>query len=335
MMLSWKHKLAGAVMASLATTATATASVASASAARARPKAKHLTTLDLSYNPYSNDASMYIGIQKGFFRKQGLNIKLHLTSSPIPSVAALEAGQAQLAFVTIVVDVNVSAHGTPLQCIASVDGNQGTDPKTDGTVLVANPKAGISSVSDLKGKTVATVQLASLNTLDVEEMVHAAGVNPGAVHLVPMPFQEMPQALAQGTVDAAVITSPWSATAIQNGGKVIAHPNITVMGGQSTVCFAATSSYAKHHVKLMKEFQAGMDEAIAYSKAHPRAAAATLVKYGLATSVGEAMSSKLGTDFDPTIKVSSIAKTERLLERFGYITAAEAPNPKSLVFPGA
>jgi NitT/TauT family transport system substrate-binding protein len=337
-MKTWKRKLAGATAASFAVALGAAAPAgATAHAARPQraPRAKHLTTLNLSYNPYSNDSSMYLAIEKGIFRQHGLNLKLHLTSSPIPSVAALESGESQLAFVTITVAINVTAHGTPLKCISSVDGNQGTNPQTDGTLLVANPKSGISSIADLKGKTVATVQLASLNTLDVEEMVHEAGVNPGAVHFVPMPFQEMPQALQQGTVDAAVITTPWSATAVQNGAKVIAHPNIVVMGGESTTCFAATASYADHHVKLMKEFQAAMDQAIAETKADPAAAAATLVKFGLATNLKEAEASKLGTDFNPTIKVSSIAKTERLLERFGYITSSQAPNPASLVFPGA
>lgn len=294
---------------------------------------KSLTTLQLDYVPYSNDSSLFLGIKRGYFRQNGLKISLTTAVAPTFVVAAMESGQEQLGFVTTVVAVNLAAHGTTLKCVSSVDGNQTSNAAQDGTLLVANPSSGISSVKDLVGKTVATVQLASLNTLTVQEMVKDAGINPGSVHFVSMPFAQMPQALQQGTVQAAVITTPFSETAIANGAKLIAHPNVVEMAGQSTTCFAATNQWVSHHVKIAKEFQTAMDEAIAYTKSHPAAAAATLPAYGLATSLQNAEQAKLGTDFNPTILPSSLSKVGRLLERFGYITTI--PDPNSLIFPGA
>ena len=333
-MTSFTRKLAGGLAVSLAIGATAAGSAGAAGASHVR-HAKQLTKLTLSYVPYSNDSSLFLGIKKGYFRKQGLAISLNTAANPGVVIAALESGEAQLGFATIVVAVNATAHGTPVKCVSSVDCNQGSNPAQDGTLLLANPKSGINSVADLAGKTVGTVQLASLNTLDVQEMMKEAGVNPGAAHFVPMPFAQMPQALAQGTVQAAVVTSPFSATALAEGMKLIAHPNITVMAGEATTCFVATNNYLAHHIKIAHEFQTAMDEAIAYTKTHLREAAATLPAYGLATSVSTAMQAKLGTDWDPTITPASVAKTERLLERFGYIQASTAPDPKSIIFPGA
>lgn len=333
-MTSWKRKLASGLAVSLAVGATVAGSAGATGTSHAR-HAKQLTRLNLSYVPYSNDSSLFLGIKKGYFRKEGLQLSLSPAANPGVVIAGMQSGQDQLGFVTVVIAVNATAHGTKLKCVSSVDGNQGTNVAQDGTLLVANPNSGIKTVADLKGKTVATVQLASLNTLDVQEMVKEAGVNPGAVKFVSMGFAQMPQALQQGTVQAAVITSPFSATAIQNGGVLVAHPNITVMAGESTTCFAATDGYLAHHIKIAHEFQKAMTESILYTKTHLREAAATLPGYGLATSVATALQAKLGTDFNPTIKVSSVAKTERLLERFGYITPATAPDPKSIIFPGA
>lgn len=262
-------------------------------------------------------------------------MNLTTAAAPTATIAGMVSGQEQFGFVTTVVLVNAAAHGTDLQCASSVDGNQTSNTAEDGTLLLANPSSGIHSIADLAGKTVATVQLASLNTLDVQELTKQAGINPGSVRYVSMPFAQMPQALQQGTVQAAVVTSPFSATALADGARLIAHPNVLVMAGQSTTCFAATNTYLRHHVKVGQEFQAAMDESIAYTKSHPDVAAATLPGYGLATSVKTAEQAKLGTDYDPTIKISSLAQIERLLERFGYITTSNAPTPKSLIFPGA
>jgi len=339
-MMSWRRKvtagLAAAVVIGGATAGavlTGTASAAKAPAARSH--AASLTKVTLDYVPYANDSSLFLGIKRGMFRQHGLDVSLATAANPGVVISAMESGQDQFGFVTVVVAVNAVAHGTALKCVSSVDGNQTPDVAQDGTLLLANPSSGIKSVADLAGKTVATVQLASLNTLDVQEMTKQAGINPSSVHYVPMGFAEMPQALKQGTVQAAVIVAPFAEAAVAAGAKVIAHPNVVVMSNQATTCFASTDSYLAHHVKIADEFQAAMNEAIAYTKTHLDAAAATLPAHGLATNVKAAEQEKLGTNFVTTITPGSVAKTERLLERFGYIKPSQVPNPKSIIFPGA
>lgn len=312
--------------------ASAGAAVHPASVHHAKSRAK-LVTVNLSYVPYSNDSSLFLGMKEGFFRKHGLKVNLTTAVAPTFVVAALESGQQQFGFVTTVVLANLAAHGTMLKCVSSVDGNQTTNVNQDGTLLVANKNSGIKSVKDLVGKTVATVQLASLNTLDVQEMAKEAGINYQSIHFVPMGFSLMPQAVVQGTVQAAIITTPFSQTAIDNGAVLIAHPNLAIIPGESSTCFAATDTYLAHHVRIAKAFQAAMTESILYTPGHMKKAAQTLVDNGLATSLHAALTTKLGTDFNPVIKASSIAKMERLLKRFGYITTM--PDPASLIFPGA
>lgn len=304
-------------------------------AVRAHTQLPHnqLTDVTVSYVPYSNDSSMFLAIRKGYFKKHGLSVTLTTAAAPTFTVAAVESGEAQFAFVTTVVLVNIAAHGTALECVSSVDGNQTTNVKDDGTELLTNASSGIHSVADLAGKTVATVQLASLNTLTVQDLASKAGINPSSIRFVPMGFATMPQALQQGTVQAAIITSPYSQTAEANGAVVIAHPNVSVMPGQSTTCFAGSQSWVHGHQRIAKDFLAAMDEGIAYTKNHPEAAAATLQSYGLATSLSDAESQKLGTDFNPIIKPISLAKVATLLEQFGYITTPA--NSRSLIFPGA
>lgn len=317
----------------LAVGGTATAAGAALSP-QARTRVHRLTTLNLSYTPYSNDSSLFLGMKKGFFAAEGIRVKPTPQANAVVGFSKLESGEAQLAFASITQVVDARAHGTKVKCLTSIDGNQGKNVAQDGTMLLANPKSGISSVADLKGKTVATVATASLLTLTVDEMVHATGVNPGSIRYVTMGFPEMPQALAQGTVQAAIVAAPFSREAASAGMKVLGHPDVVVMGGQSTVCFAATDGWIAHHLKLAHGFQAAMDHSIRYTKTHLRPAAATLVAAGLAKNVSQALSAKLGTDWDPRVRVASIAKTERLMKRFGLISPSQVPNPKSVVLPG-
>jgi NitT/TauT family transport system substrate-binding protein len=301
-------------------------------AAAAKPQ-NALTTINLSYVPYSNDSSLFLGMKRGYFRQHGITVNLSTAAAPTFTIADIESGQAQLAFTTTVVLVNSAAHGTGLECVSSVDGNQTTNVKDDGTLLLATPQSGIKTVADLVGKTVGTVQLASLNTLTTQAMVQKAGGDPRKVQFVSMGFALMPQALQQGTVQAAIVTEPFADEAVAEGMVVVAHPNISIMAGQSTTCFAGTQTWVNSHKRLAKNFLEAMDEAIAYTKSHPAAAAATLQSYGLATSLANAESQKLGTDFNPIIKPISLAKVATLLEQFGYITTPA--NSRSLIFPGA
>jgi NitT/TauT family transport system substrate-binding protein len=326
------RRLAGGLVALLALAAGGMAGAAPAwAAARAAHK---LTTLNLSYVPYSNDSSLFLGIEKGFFAKRGIKLALSTAANPGVVIAGMESGQYQIGFSAIVEVIDARAHGTLVRCVSNVDGNQSADATTDGTTIVANPKAGVTKLADLKGKTVATVQTSSLNSLTADDLAQAAGVDPSTLHYVTMGFAEMPQALAQGSVQAAIITSPFSQEAVQEGMKVLAHPNVSVMANQSTVCFAATDSWLASHAKLAHAFQQAMAESIAYSKSHQAEAAATLVSHGLAKNLAQAESYKLGTNWNPKLYVSSIQKTEKLLERYGFIQASQAPKPSSVIYPG-
>ncbi len=332
-MRNWTSRVAGGLAASLAV-AGAAAGMAGAASPRRAVAHRSLTTLNLSYVPFANDAALFLGMKQGFFAKQGLKLNLSTAANPGVVIAGMESGEYQLGFSAIVEVISATAHGTDIKCVSNVEGNQSANTSQDGTMILANPKSGISSVKDLVGKTVATVQTASLNSMTTDEMVYEAGGNPGQIHYVTMGFAQMPQALAQGTVQAAVATSPFAQTAVAEGAKVIGHPNVAIMANQSTTCFAATDSWVNHHLKLAHEFQTAMTESVAYAKTHARAAAATLVSAGLATSVQQALGFKLGTNWDPQILPSSVVKTEHLMERFGFIQAAQAPKPDVLILPG-
>jgi NitT/TauT family transport system substrate-binding protein len=232
--------------------------------------AKKLVNINVGYVAYSDDDALFLAIQDGMFAKHGLNVSLTSQANPIDVVSSMISGAEQFGFVTTPVLVNVNSKGTPLKCVSTVDGNQPTKVADDGTMLVAAKGSGITSLKGLAGKKVATVQTSSLNSLSVETLARQAGVAPGSYQLVQLPFPQMPAALTEGQVQAAVITSPYVNTAIADGATVIDHPNVVLFGGATVTCMSALGSYIRKNPAVVADFHAAMNEATAYAQATSR-----------------------------------------------------------------
>jgi NitT/TauT family transport system substrate-binding protein len=274
--------------------------------------------INVGYVAYADDAALFLGIQNGIFAKHGLNVTLTSQANPIDVVSSMVSGQEQFGFVTTPVLVNVNSKGTALKCVSTVDGQQPTNPAEDGTMLVAAKGSGITSLKDLAGKKIATVQLSSLNSLAVEVLAKRAGVSPSSYQMIAMPFPQMPAALSAGHVQAAVIVSPFVNTATAQGATVIDHPNVVLFGGGTVTCLSALGSYISKHAGTVTAFHSAMDQAVAYSESHQSAAKATLAKY-LSITPAIAQKQILSTNWDPAFNVGSITQIEADMQAFGLL----------------
>jgi len=277
-------------------------------------------SVTFGYVPYGDDGPLFLGIEKGFFSSRGLNVKPVPAAAPTPIVAILVSGQEQFGFVTTNVLVNAVSHGVPIKCVSTVDGNQSPSPHHDSAVLLAAPGSGVTSVSQLQKKTVAVVQLNSLNSVDVQQEVSQAGGDASTVHLISLPFPQMPQALKSGRVAAAMVVSPFSATAIKEGARPLAFPNSSLFPNGTITCIAASTSYIKSHGAQVRAWQAAVNQSAQYAKSHLSAARATLTKY-LSLSPIAAAHAVLSTNWQTAIDEASVLKQETLLKKFGALAS--------------
>lgn len=275
-------------------------------------------SVTFGYVPYGDDGPLFLGIEKGFFSSRGLTVKPVPAAAPTPIVADLVSGHEQFGFVTTNVLVNAVSHGVPIKCVSTVDGNQSPSPHHDSAVLLAAPGSGVTSPSQLQNKTVAVVQLNSLNSVDVQQEVSQAGGSASTVHLISLPFPQMPQALKSGRVAAAMVVSPFSATAIKEGAKPLAFPNSSLFPNGTITCIAASTSYIKSHGAQVRAWQAAVNQSAQYAKSHLSAARATLTKY-LSLSPVAAAHAVLSTNWQTGINEASVLKQETLLKKFGAL----------------
>jgi NitT/TauT family transport system substrate-binding protein len=325
------HKSARyAIGALLAVTALAASACSSSSSSPAAPAGTassgtasasgSVTNVTLGYVPYSDDASLFYAQSSGIFKQHGLNVTFVAQASPVAVEASMASGTEQFGFITTPVLINLNSKGVNVKCVSSVDGSEPSTPADDSTVLVAAKGSGITSVKDLAGKNVAEVQLTSLNSLAVEILAKQAGIDPSSIHQVAIPFPQMPAALAQGRVQAAVIVAPFTDTATSEGATVLTHPNVDLFPNGTVTCLDAMGSYISANPTVVSEFRAAMDQSIAYSQTHEAVVKQTLVK-GLSLTPAVAAKQILATNWNPALNTASITMIENYMKQFGVITS--------------
>ena len=320
----------GATLLALAATATAACGSSPASSSGTGTGAGStasgsgaVTNVTLGYVPYSDDASLFYAQDSGIFRKHGLNVSFVAQASPVAVEASMASGTEQFGFITTPVLINLNSKGQSVKCVSTVDGNEPTNPADDTTVLVAAKGSGITSLKDLSGKNVAEVQLSSLNSLSVMVLAKQAGVDPTSIHQIAIPFPQMPAALAQGRVQAAVIVAPFTQTALGDGATIITRPNQDLFPNGTLTCLDAMGSYISANPAIVSEFRAAMDESVAYSATHQSVVKQTLAK-GLNLPMATAEKQVLSTNFSTTFNTASIGQIENDMKEFGIITSAPA-----------
>ena len=277
------------------------------------------TSVTVGYVPYADDVALFLAKDNGYFARHGLNVSLAPAANPIAVVSSMVSGQQQFGFITTPVLINVNAKGTSLKCVSTVDGQQPAPPAPDSTALVAAKGSGITSVAGLAGKKVATVQLTSLNSLSVWVLAKQAGINPKSIQLIQMPFPQMPAALSQGRVQAAVIVAPFVDAALAQGAAVLNRPNQLLYPHGTVTCMSALGSYISKNPAVVTAFHAAMDQAVAYAKTHQSAAKATLAKYLTGLSPAAAQKEVLSTDWDPVLHPATVGQIEGYMTQFGIL----------------
>ena len=310
-------------------TASTGASSAPANASGSASAPATVTNVTLGYVPYSDDASLFYAQSSGIFKKHGLNVTFVPQASPVAVEASMASGTEQFGFITTPVLINLNSKGVNVKCVSTVDGNEPTNPANDTTVLVAAKGSGIKGVKDLAGKNVAEVQLTSLNSLSVMVLAKQAGIDPHSIHQIAIPFPQMPAALAQGRVQAAVIVAPFTQTALGEGATVLSHPNQVLFPNGTLTCLDAMGSYISANPTIASEFRAAMNEAVTYSATHQAEVKQTLVK-GLSLTPAVAAKQVLATNFSTTFNTTSITQIENDMKEFGIISSA--PPASSLIW---
>jgi NitT/TauT family transport system substrate-binding protein len=275
------------------------------------------TTLKVAYVPYVGAAPFKLGIEKGFFKKRGLEIQDSEGPAPAPIMAQVTSGQLDIGFTTIPALIAAVSGGAPLQAISAFDGV--IDPDNPQGAILVKEGSGIKSPKDLEGKKVGVVALQSELDVLLHEVVKRDGGDQEKVQSVQVPFPEMLAALKADRVDAVVNVEPFLTLAKEEGGyEAISFPEVEVVPNRAVTAFVASKDFIADNPEVIEKFKAAMNESLEYADSHPEEAQQTMAEVG---DMEPELLKKinLGVIFDPTLDQKSIDVFRTLMQEFGYV----------------
>jgi ABC-type nitrate/sulfonate/bicarbonate transport system substrate-binding protein len=168
----------------------------------------------LDYLPNAIHVGFYQAEAAGYFRDEGLAVRIDAPTSSSDTLRLMAAGQAEFGLVSLLDFMSVRAKGEPLKIVMAVE-------QRPLAALIALRKSGINRPKDLAGKLVGTTGVVS-DEAGAKWMIKHDGGDPSSVRLINIGFNTAQEIIA-GNVDAAL--GFWN----QEGVQVALHGPATVI----------------------------------------------------------------------------------------------------------
>ena len=198
--------------------ACAAASWAGAAPAHAQQKVK-IGALKLT-----SSATLFIGVEKGFFKEFGIEPELVFFQAAAPIATALATGQIEVGATGITAALyNIVLGGEQMWIVADKGREWPGYPLTGIVVQRELYDGGLRGIADLKGKRIGITTLGSTFHYHLGNVLEKAGLSLADVRVVPL--QTMPaaiEALKGKQVDAILLPQPFPGVAESRGfGKIL------------------------------------------------------------------------------------------------------------------
>lgn len=259
---------------------------------------------------------------RGSFAAEGLDIKIVPLDSGPNVVVGVVAGQYDLGYTAYAPPLLAYASGSPLRVVAGV-GTVGKDGLNGGTLV--RKDSGINSWKDLAGKKIGTNAPRSLFSLTIPAAIAANGGDASKIQLIPLPFSEIPKAVADGRVDAGVVLEPFQSKGLADYSNLrnlgdsthVVLPEASPVG----VVFTSASTLAAKGDAIAR-FKKVFEQTVKYANKHLDA-----VKIAGAAPAGltkaQALAIKLAP-YDTTTSAAALKPLTDLMAKFNWV--AKAPD---------
>jgi NitT/TauT family transport system substrate-binding protein len=276
------------------------------------PERTHVTVTSL---PIVDVAPLYLAQQNGFFRDAGLDVTIKpLTSSPQGLTGLADGSVDIVAGANYVSYLEEQARGdADLRIVAEAAlASPGLDQ------VVVSPRSGIRDASQLAGRTIAVnTPPPNIQTLALDRVLAARGVDPRTVRYVPMPFAQAVTALGNGSLDAAWLVEPFVTQAEQAVGAL---PVVDPASGPTAALpldgYFTTSRFAEQFPNTVAAFRSALARGAALA-ANSRATTAALP--GFAPVDGPTATLITLPNYPTTVRAERIQRVADLMTQAGMI----------------
>lgn len=176
----------------------------------------NLTRIRLGYVPVMIYAPLFVAAERGYFTQEGLNVELSPLQGGSDSVVQLAAGNFDVAVGGAGAGLfNAAKQGVKFTIVAPMHSER--PPDTTSLVISAKRKNEIKSVADLKGKKVAINATGAATEWWLAEALRQGGLTVDDVQVTALAFRDVPAALENGALDAAMLGDPLTTINVDKG----------------------------------------------------------------------------------------------------------------------
>ncbi len=247
-------------------TATTAATGAATSAASATPR--EIKDVTVGYIPILIDAPFFVGIEKGYFKAEGINIKLERLAGGADMLVQTAAGNFDIGSGGIGAAVFNAAGAAikekrevPFEIVAPLHSEK---PPVTTPLVVSKARydsGEFTKVSDLKGKKVSINARGASTEYWLYRALQSGGLGYKDIQLVTVPFQDVAAALQNKSIDAAMLGEPFT-TQGEDQGLVKVLSEDFVNGDQPTGVYW-NRNWAKKNPELAEGFLRAYLKAVA------------------------------------------------------------------------
>jgi NitT/TauT family transport system substrate-binding protein len=298
-------------------TACSSGSTASSGASGAPSGAPELSSITIGVLRSADTVPIQIAEDKGFFKQQGLNVKLVTMTTTNQAASGLLSRTMDFAVENYVglFEQEKTVPGLNLRVVS--DDSQAS---TDNYVLMVTKDSKLTSISQLKGKKV-SIPAPGFNfgamALDVlMEPYHLSSTDYTTVVL---PFSAAQEALAKGEVDAAFTTEPFiTAAEATAGDRILVDMTSGPLTGFPETCWVTDAAFLQQDPKTVAAFQRAMASALQVAATDPSYVRSELPKFIPTMKPAIAKVITLPT-FNTTLSMARLTRVADQIEQLGQL----------------
>ncbi|MCG2622981.1 ABC transporter substrate-binding protein [Arthrobacter sp. I2-34] len=264
------HRTVLAGVITLAVALTGTACSAGTTSAAGIKSEDGTTAVTVSLPPIVDTAPVYIALEKGLFKKHGLDVKVAATPSMAASIPAVVSGASQFGILGAVDVMQASAAGLPLKMIGNTTVTTDKPLESPEKVYVAKDSS-IKAPTDLNGKTIAVSGLGGAGELSLRAALDKSGADSDKIKFLEVPLDSMLDSLKRGQVDAINTISPFTNAAEKSGARYLFSAGAEAVPNALQFVLTTSAKFMEQNPKTVEDFRAALDEATTYAAENPDA----------------------------------------------------------------
>jgi NitT/TauT family transport system substrate-binding protein len=298
-------------------TACSSASSAGGSASSGASGAPELSTITIGAVLSADTVTLQIAEDKGFFKQQGLNVKI------IPEATTNATAAGLLSHTMDFGDQNYIGMLEQEKTVAGLNQRivaDDTQASMDNDVLIVGKSSKLTSIAQLKGKKVSVPALGTnFAAVALDVLMKPYSMTSADYTTVVVPFADAAQALARNEVDAAFVIEPFLTTAeAAAGDRVLVDMTTGALSDFPITCWVTSAPFAQQHPKTVAAFQRAMASALQVAATNPSYVRSELPKLIPAMKPTIANVINLPT-YNTTLSLTRLERVADVMEQVGAL----------------